>query len=132
MTATPEDNARVLASARSGSAEALGRALETCRGYLLLVAERNLDPVLRAKGGASDLVQETFMEAQRDFAQFQGTTEAELLAGLRRMLLNNVGNFARRYRGTDKRAVGREVGLPREGSSAAAAGEIADVVQQHP
>lgn len=121
MSGTPEDDGHVLA-ARSGSSEALGRALETCRGYLLLVAERNLDPQLRAKGGASDLVQETFLEAQRDFARFTGSTEAELLAWLRRLLLNNVQNFARRYRDTDKRAVGREVGLPGDGSSAGAGG----------
>jgi hypothetical protein len=30
--------------------------LETSRGYLLLVAERKLDPALRAKGGASEAV----------------------------------------------------------------------------
>src|SRR6516162_3607856 len=102
---------KLLAAARAGSAEALGKALETCRRYLLLVAERRLDPKLRAKGGASDLVQETFLEAQRDFDAFRGTSEAELLAWLSRLLLNNVGNFARRYRGTDKRDVGREVVL---------------------
>jgi RNA polymerase sigma-70 factor (ECF subfamily) len=68
-------------------------------------------------------VQETFLEAQRDFARFQGTTEAELLAWLRRLLLNNAGTFARRYRDTDKRAVNREVALPGEGFSAG--GEVA-------
>src|SRR5262249_45736682 len=39
---------------------------EAYRGYLLVLAQRELDPDLRAKGGASDLVQETFLEAQRD------------------------------------------------------------------
>jgi RNA polymerase sigma-70 factor (ECF subfamily) len=112
---------KLLAAARAGSAEALGKALETCRRYLLLVAERRLDPKLRAKGGASDLVQETFLEAQRDFDAFRGTSEAELLAWLSRLLLNNVGNFARRYRGTDKRDVGREVVLQADGSSSAVA-----------
>jgi RNA polymerase sigma-70 factor (ECF subfamily) len=122
MTESPQDAADLLAAARTGSPEALGRALETCRRYLLLVAERQLDPALQAKGGASDLVQETFLEAQRDFGRFQGTTEAELLAWLRQLLLNNLGNFARRYRDTAKRAVGREVALPGEGSSAGGGG----------
>lgn len=108
-------------AARAGSQEALGSALETYRRYLLSVAENNLDPRLQAKGGASDLVQETFLEAQRDFEQFTGTTEAELLAWLRKLLLNNMGNFARKYRDTEKRAVGREVALPTEGSSASGA-----------
>src|SRR5262245_20837486 len=114
-----EGFAQQLALARAGSADAMGQVLEACRGYLLLVAGGRLDPALQAKGGASDMIQDTFLEAQRDFAQFQGTSEAELLAWLRRLLLNNMSNFARSYRGTDKRAVGREVALGPDGSSAA-------------
>jgi RNA polymerase sigma-70 factor (ECF subfamily) len=103
--------ARRLSAARAGSREALGEALEACRCYLLGVADRELDDRLRAKGGASDLVQETFLEAQRDFARFDGQTEEELLAWLRQILRNNLANFARRYRGTDKRNADREVVL---------------------
>jgi|SRR5262245_10091866 len=121
MTEPGQDAARWLPAARAGSGEALGAALEACRGYLLLIAQRELDPALVAKGGASDLVQETFLEAQRDLAQFHGTTEAELLAWLRRLLLNNLANFNRLYRATDKRQVGREVILE-AGSSADARG----------
>ena len=108
---------QALRDARAGSADALGEALEACRGYLLTVAQRELLPDLRAKGGASDLVQQTFLEAQRDFARFHGKTEAELLAWLRRLLLNNLANFARDYRETAKRQVAREVGLPDADSS---------------
>jgi RNA polymerase sigma-70 factor (ECF subfamily) len=112
---------RWLAAARTGSQEALGQALEACRTYLLLVAERELAPELRAKGGASDLVQEVMVDAVRDFGRFQGGTEAELLAWLRRLLLNNLTDFTRRYRETDKRQLGREVPL-RAGDSADPAG----------
>jgi RNA polymerase sigma-70 factor, ECF subfamily len=107
----PDDVAQWLPPARAGSPEALGRALESYRPYLLRVAQRELDPSMRAKGGASDLVQETFLEAQRDFAGLHGASEEELSAWLRRLLLNNVANFARRYRATDKRGVAREVPL---------------------
>jgi RNA polymerase sigma-70 factor (ECF subfamily) len=99
-----------LAQARGGSREALGAALEACRHYLLRMAGRQLDPEIRAKGGASDLVQQTFLEAQRDFAHFQGTSETELLAWLRHLLLHNVGKLQRHYR-TRKRQAGREVTL---------------------
>src|SRR5262249_46357722 len=105
MAQSEDDAVRHLAAARAGSRADLGQALELGRKYLLLVAERELDADVQAKGGASDLVQETFLEAQRDFAQFRGTTEAELLAWLRQMLLHNIANFTRRYRGTGKRAV---------------------------
>jgi RNA polymerase sigma-70 factor (ECF subfamily) len=106
-----EQRGQSLAAAQAGSVEALGQALEECRDYLLLIAGRELDPDLRAKGGASDLVQETFLEAQRDFARFQGDSPDELRAWLRRMLLNNVANFTRHYRATAKRQAGRELAL---------------------
>jgi RNA polymerase sigma-70 factor (ECF subfamily) len=112
-----EKAAQWLAAARAGSPEALGQALEACRGYLLLIAQQELQPELRAKGGASDLVQETFVKAQRHFDRFQGSTEAEWLAWLRRLLLNNLADFRRLYQEVDKRRADREVPLG-AGSSA--------------
>jgi len=124
--AEPVDNlSQLLGAARAGSPEALGKLLEASRGYLLMVARRELDPNLQAKGGASDLLQETFIDAQRDFAHFQGTTEAELLAWLRRLLLNNLGNFTRRYRATAERQAAAEVRLESETSSLGLAGGLA-------
>jgi RNA polymerase sigma-70 factor (ECF subfamily) len=117
MAQPPGDAAHDLPAARAGSREALGQVLEACRAYLLRIANEGLSDDLQAKGGASDLVQETFLEAHRDFARFEGNTEAELLAWLRCLLLNNVANFARCYRTTGKRQVGREVRLESGDSS---------------
>jgi RNA polymerase sigma-70 factor, ECF subfamily len=117
-----------LTAAQAGSKEAVAQALEACRGYLLLIAQRELAPDLRAKAGASDLVQDTIMEAQRDFSGFQGSSESELLAWLRRLLLNNLSNFARQFRATDKRQVGREVVLEEGDSSAERGGGLAAAV----
>jgi RNA polymerase sigma-70 factor (ECF subfamily) len=100
-----------LDAARAGEADALGRVLEAYRNYLLLVANQEMDPRLKAKGGASDLVQQTFLEAHQDFERFHGGTDAELRAWLRRMLLNNVANFRRRWVETDKRRADREIAL---------------------
>jgi RNA polymerase sigma-70 factor, ECF subfamily len=98
--------------------------LEACRLYLLSIADRQLDEDLRAKGGASDLVQETFLEAQRDFQQFRGSSADELRAWLRQVLLHNLGAFTRRFRTTSKRAVGLEVALQTAGSSADLGGRL--------
>ncbi|HZU36752.1 MAG TPA: sigma-70 family RNA polymerase sigma factor, partial [Gemmataceae bacterium] len=105
------DVAQWIEEARRGSTEALGRALDHCRAYLLLVANQDLPGDLRAKVGASDLVQQTFLEAQQDFAQFHGHSADELLAWLRQLLRNNLTNITRHYRDTDKRQVSREVSL---------------------
>jgi RNA polymerase sigma-70 factor (ECF subfamily) len=117
-----------LAAAREGSQEALGKLLKACQHYLLLVANEQLPGDLQAKIGASDIVQDTFLEAQRDFNQFAGTTEAELLGWLRRMLLNNMANVNRHYREADKRTVRREVALV-DGSSADLQGELVGPIE---
>ena len=125
MANSGENADRLLAAARGGSREALGNALEAWRRYLLAIAEGQLDADLRGKGGASDLVQETFLEAQRDFERFRGSSPQELGAWLRQVLLNNVGAFTRRFRTTSKRAVGLEVAIHAGGSSAGAGAAIA-------
>jgi RNA polymerase sigma-70 factor (ECF subfamily) len=114
-----------LGAAKAGSAEALGRVLEACHGYLLAIAQQELDPALRAKGGASDLVQETFLKAHRHFDCFEGSSEEQLRAWLRRMLLNNLADFRRRYQEAAKRRSGREIVLNQLESVSTVAPEMA-------
>lgn len=97
-----------LHEARRGSPDALGQALEFCRDYLLSIALQELSPQIQARGGASDLVQETFIAAQKGFHQFQGTTVPEWYAWLRQILLRQILYFARTHRDTAKREIGRE------------------------
>lgn len=129
MVNAPKEVTRWLALARGGSLEALGRALEACRGYLLGIANRRLGADLRRKGGASDLVQQTFLDAQRDFERFQGQSEKELLAWLRQVLLNNLAHFQRHYRATGKRDLGREASL--SGAESSTGGGV-DLATQMP
>ena len=95
--------------ADGGHAEAIVGGIEAFRDYLTLVARRELGPDLAAKVGASDLVQETFLAAGRDIAQFQGAGPAELRCWLKGILQHLLANTRRRYRGTRKRRVDREV-----------------------
>jgi RNA polymerase sigma-70 factor (ECF subfamily) len=114
-----------LSAAHAGSREALGQALQACRPYLLRVAQQEMDPRLQAQFGASDVVQETFRDAQRLFERFHGASEAELLSWLRQLLLYNVADAARRLN-TGKRQVQREVPLPGDASSVRDGGLSAD------
>lgn len=128
MAEPTEEVARCLSAARAGSRQALGEALEACRGYLLTIAQGELDPGLQAKAGASDLVQQTLVEAVRDFDRFHGDSETELMHWLRRLLLNNLADFTRHYRTTEKRQVDREVVLGGGDSSADQGGGLAGVL----
>ena len=111
MTAPPQDFCRWLSEARGGSPDALGKAFEGCRRYLLGVAQHELNRDLQAKGGASDLVQETFLEAHRAFDRFEGTSEGELRAWLRQLLRHRATKLRTRYRTTQKRRLARETAL---------------------
>ena len=104
---------KLLASALRGRSEDLGRLLELYRNYLHLLARTQIDLHLQGKVDPSDLVQETMLEAFRDFRQFRGGTEAELLGWLRRILVHNLARLVERHVGTQKRNVRREVSLHR-------------------
>lgn len=102
---------RGIEAARKGSAPALGRVLEICRNYLLLTANQELESEIQAKVAPSDVVQKTFLEACRDFEQFRGNTEAELLGWLGSILRHNLANVRRDFRQTGKRRLDRERSL---------------------
>jgi RNA polymerase sigma-70 factor (ECF subfamily) len=91
---------------------------------LLRVANDELATDLQGKLGASDLVQETFLEAHRDFQQFRGRTDEELRGWLRAILQHNVGTVGRHYRETAKRDVGRERALAENSKEGLGAGLI--------
>src|SRR5262245_39307199 len=74
----------LIARARAGDSEALGRLLESYRNYLRMLSRSLIGQTLRLRLDSSDLIQETFLEAHRDFPKFAGTGEPELAAWLRR------------------------------------------------
>jgi RNA polymerase sigma-70 factor (ECF subfamily) len=112
-TAEP-DPEPLLRQAREGSGPALGELLELYRNYLALLARLQIGRRLQGKVDPLDLVQETFLEAHRDFAQFRGTSEAELVSWLRQILARNLANLLRGYYGTQRRDVRLERDLAAE------------------
>ena len=111
FTESTSNSAQLFSAARDGEREALGLLLEVYRNYLRLLARAQIDLHLQAKVNPSDIVQETFLEAFRDFGQFGGHTEAEFLAWLRQILVNNLARLVERHVLTKKRDVRREVSL---------------------
>jgi RNA polymerase sigma-70 factor, ECF subfamily len=98
-----------LTAARSGSKTALGAVFEECRNYLLLVANQELGPSIQAKVGASDLVQETLLQAQMILDRFEGTTRAEFVAWLKKILEFKLAQQSRAFATTEMRSVTREL-----------------------
>jgi RNA polymerase sigma-70 factor (ECF subfamily) len=103
------DPARLLARARRGGEAAFGELLELYRNYLHLLARAQIGRRLQSKVDPSDLVQETFLAAHRDFEGFRGTTEGELVTWLRQILAARLADLVRR----NLKAKARDVRLER-------------------
>lgn len=109
---TPEPNfTERLNQARGGDAPAQGDLLRRFEPWLRLLARVQLESRFAAKFDASDVVQQTLLEAVNAFPQFRGSTEAELSAWLRQILAHALAHEIRRYHGTAKRDISQEVSL---------------------
>jgi RNA polymerase sigma-70 factor (ECF subfamily) len=87
---------KLLATAKSGSDSALGQALTACHPDLLKAAQRALSLEMRPTVGASDVVQDTFVNATKGFPEFRGGRAAEFTAWLRAILTRRIAEIARR------------------------------------
>jgi RNA polymerase sigma-70 factor (ECF subfamily) len=94
----------------NASPENDSRPLQRYRDYLLLLARLQFHPRLQAKLDASDLVQQTLLQAHAQHGQFRGQSEQEWLAWLRKILANNLAGAARHF-GTEARDLHREKSL---------------------
>ncbi len=106
----------LLAAARAGNIDQREQLFQMCQRYLNIIARSHVESLLRAKVDASDIVQQTMLEAHRDFGRFSGETGGEWLAWLRKILTRNAADFVRRYRVAAKRNTAREVSLDQRAS----------------
>lgn len=81
--------------------------------WLRLIAKLEIDQRLQHKFSHSDVVQQTLMEAWRNWSRFQAEEDAQAarMAWLRRVLANQLAMMERRFVGAKKRDVNREVSI---------------------
>jgi RNA polymerase sigma-70 factor (ECF subfamily) len=99
------DPEQLLALARSSGGPAVGELLELYRNYLSLLARTQIHRHLQGRVAPSDVVQEAFLAAHRDFGGFHGTTEGELVSWLRQILAARLADLVRHHLGAKKRDV---------------------------
>jgi RNA polymerase sigma-70 factor (ECF subfamily) len=102
------DRQATLDRALRGDAEALGELLQSYRPYLRVLVHAFGRHNLRARFDDSDLIQDALVEVQQSFATFRGTTVAEFLSWLRRIVIRTANRTIRRIAGTAKRNPARE------------------------
>ena len=113
-TENPSDSSSIrhlVDKARRGETEPLGQLLQLYRNYLTILATTQLDRRLRRRMSPSDLVQEAMLAAHCDFAKFRGSSERELLAWLRQILINCLHHAMETHLDAKRRDVRREISV---------------------
>jgi RNA polymerase sigma-70 factor (ECF subfamily) len=107
----------LISDARRGDNSSIGILLQHYRNYLMVLASTQIEHRLQPRVSPSDVVQETMLRAHKNFGQFRGTTEGELLAWLRQILVNNLAKFVEQHMLAARRDVRREVSIERLGAA---------------
>ncbi len=116
---------RLLALARQGDREALGKIWEHVERLLLKIASEDLDPRIRARVAPSDLVQRAYLSVQNGINSFEATQFCNFRNWVQ-TILRNVMIDESRTQFAEQRDVRKETGIKDGGRS----GEVAN--GQHP
>jgi RNA polymerase sigma-70 factor (ECF subfamily) len=105
------DDSGLLVRLRQGRPEAWQAVAELFRQRLRELAAASLPPEVVCRADASDVVQQTFAEANQSIEAFRGTTVSELFAWLTAVLNNNVTDVIRQHILAQRRTVKAECRL---------------------
>ena len=103
-----QDYQTLIQEALLGNRDAIGQLLDRHRPYLKMLTLRVLDGQLNARVDDSDLVQQTWLAAFRDFDNFEGNDEAQFVAWLRKIHEHNITDTMRIHIGAEKRSIIKE------------------------
>jgi RNA polymerase sigma-70 factor, ECF subfamily len=127
----PDDSSetdQLLNAAGEGDQESWGALLERHRDRLRRMVALRLDPRLQGRIGASDVIQETYLEASVRLAEYLRRPAMPFFLWLRFLAGQKLVTLHRHHLGTEMRDVSREVSLYRgrlpETSSAALAAQL--------
>jgi RNA polymerase sigma-70 factor (ECF subfamily) len=125
MDAAPGENDRLLERLRHGDERVLAELFDQHRDRLRRMVDLRMDPRLRARLDASDVLQEAFLDVARDLPAYLAEAKLSPLLWLRLHVGRRLTTMHRQHLGTHMRDAGREVSLYRgslpEASSAALA-----------
>jgi RNA polymerase sigma-70 factor, ECF subfamily len=108
LTGPVRTTSELLLLAQQGDRSALGELLDQQRGWLRQVADGLLDPRIRGRLDASDLIQQTCLSVHKQIREFQGREPAQFVAWLRQIHEHNVQNANREQLHAGRRAAGRD------------------------
>lgn len=100
---------KLIQQARDGDNVALGQIVSQVQNYLFVIVNGSINQKLQSKLSASDILQQSMLEAHQSIGRFEGSTEAEIRAWLRKIVLGNLIDSTRHYKNAACRDADREV-----------------------
>jgi RNA polymerase sigma-70 factor (ECF subfamily) len=102
----------LLQQIRTGDRQAFEQLFASHQAYLLRLVELRLDPRLRSRVAASDVVQEAYLEALHRLNAYLERPALPFRLWLRQIAFNRILKARRHHLGTARRTLAREVPLP--------------------
>jgi RNA polymerase sigma-70 factor (ECF subfamily) len=121
-----EETQELLRQIRAGDRQAFGQLFARHQAYLHRLVELRLDPRLRPRVDASDVVQEAHLEALNRLGTYLRRPALPFRLWLRQIAFDRVLKARRHHLGTARRSLHREVPLPEQSSLVLARHLLAD------
>ena len=101
---------KTIERAKAGDRKAFGQLTALLQDYLTRIANRKIEGGLRAKFDASDVFQQSSLDAYAAIEQFSGSSLVEFRAWMTKILYSRIVDQARYYR-SKRRDIGLEVSV---------------------
>ncbi|MEM6673916.1 MAG: sigma-70 family RNA polymerase sigma factor [Planctomycetota bacterium] len=108
------DERQALEAARAGQIDAIGPVLESYRGRLERMVALRMDPRLKGRFDAADVLQEAFVEASMRLPRYFEEESMPFFLWVRFLVGQKLLQFHRRHLGAQARAADREISLRRQ------------------
>jgi RNA polymerase sigma-70 factor (ECF subfamily) len=125
MDQNSAETARLIGQARAGDPAALNELFARHRERLRRMVEMRLDRRLQGRVDASDVIQESFLDAARKLDDYLHEPKLPLFLWLRLVVGERLLKVHRQHLGAQMRDAGREVSLYREALPAASSAALA-------
>ncbi len=111
MASNPEESGQLVARLKDGDQQALAEYFSRHRHRLWRMVHFRLDPRLRGRVDADDILQEGYLAAVARIRHFQDDSSMSFFVWLRLVLGQTLIDVHRRHLGVQKRDAGREVSI---------------------
>jgi RNA polymerase sigma-70 factor (ECF subfamily) len=128
MDQTPNDVARTVDRLRAGDRQALGELFHQYRDRLRRMVELRMDPRLRSRLDASDVLHEAFFDLAGDLDAYRADSKLPPLLWMRLHVGRRLTSLHRRHLGAQMRDAGLEISLYREALPEASSAALASML----